>query len=255
MSEQSSPLSNIIYFIILTVIYCIVLIIYLYRNDTLDSIFNNSNNKVFLLIYILFLLSGNYFLNLQTAKIFCTSNEISSLYYQILLITISPWLIIFVLLFLLLELFNGWIKPFSNTIGYSVVSILGVEKIITKLLNEKNRTGDDDPNLKKVFKYINNHNEKFVNEINIDVNDYIDFTEQLRKDKIFDIKDNDDDVKKLYKLIIIKNIIGKVVWYILACLLICSITYNYIINIQCSPSLENSMSKIDELYNDDDDDQ
>jgi len=252
-NNEPSPLSNIIFFILLTLIYCIVTIIYLYTGNNIETLKENSNNKIFLLIYISFLLAGNYYLNLKTAKTICPSTDLYSLYSQILLITISPWIIIFVILYLLLELFNGWLKPFSNTIGYMVASFLGAKKIIQKLLNKKKGIAGEEQlkDLTKVFKYIDNHNEKFINEFSTDLVDYGDFIRQLKKDDIFvtDDLENNSDLIELYKLISIKNIVGRIVWYILAGLLICSITYNYIINIKCATSSDVNKTKIDNMYN------
>ena len=54
---EASPLSNIVYFTILTIIYCVVTIIYLYTGNNIKSLKENSNNKIFLLIYIAFFIS------------------------------------------------------------------------------------------------------------------------------------------------------------------------------------------------------
>lgn len=251
-NNNVSPLSNIIFFIILTLIYCIVSIMYLYTGTNIETLKNNSNNKIFLLIYISFLLSGNYILNLQTAKMMCPTNTISESYFIILIITIIPWLVIFVLLYLMLELFNGWVKPFSNTIGYTIIGLLGVKKVMQKLLNKKTGIEKERQNktLANVFKYIENHSEKFINEFTPDLVDYGDFIRQLKKDDIFisDDTENNTDIIELYKLVTIKNIIGRIVWYILAGLLICSITYNYIIEIKCSTSKDASQIAIDAMY-------
>lgn len=251
-NNNVSPLSNIIFFIILTLIYCIVSIMYLYNGTNIETLKNNSNNKIFLLIYISFLLSGNYILNLQTAKMMCPTNTISESYFIILIITIIPWLVIFVLLYLMLELFNGWVKPFSNTIGYTIIGLLGVKKVMQKLLNKKTGIEKERQNktLANVFKYIENHSEKFINEFTPDLVDYGDFIRQLKKDDIFisDDTENNTDIIELYKLVTIKNIIGRIVWYILAGLLICSITYNYIIEIKCSTSKDASQTAINAMY-------
>jgi len=251
-NSEASPLSNIIFFILLTIVYCIVTIVYLYTGNNIETLKENSNNKIFLLIYIAFLLAGNYYLNLKTAKTICPNTDLYSLYSQILFITIMPWLFIFVILYLILELFNGWIKPFSNTIGYIVVSFLGARKIIQKLLNKKPGILGEKQNkdLSNVFKYIDNHSEKFINEFTTDLVDYGDFIRQLKKDDIFitDDLEKNSDLIELYKLISIKNIVGRIVWYILAGLLICSITYNYIINIKCATSSSVNKTKVDNIY-------
>lgn len=247
-NNEASPLSNIIFFILLTIVYSIITIFYLFTGNKIETLKENSNNKIFLLIYIAFLLAGNYYLNLKTAKTICPNTDLYSLYSQILLITIAPWFIIFVILYFLLELFNGWLKPFSNTIGYFVISFLGAKKVIEKLLN---KLADQSSDLKTVFKYIDNHTEKFINEFSTDLVDYGEFIRELKKDDIFitDDLENNSDLIELYKLISIKNIVGRIVWYILAGLLICSITYNYIINIKCATSSSVNKTKIDNIYN------
>ena len=130
---------------------------------------------------------------------------------------------------------------------------MGVKKIIEKLLNKKKEISKEmqNKNLTTVFKYIENHSEKFIIEFNTDLVDFGEFIRQLKKDDIIitDDLENNPDLIELYKLISIKNIVGRIVWYILAGLLICSITYNYIIKIKCSTSIAESKSKIDELYN------
>ena len=45
-------------------------------------------------------------------------------------------------------------------------------------------------------------------------------------------------LKDLYKLLVIKNVIGKVTWYTLTGVLVSSVSYNYIINMSCEKSLE-----------------
>lgn len=248
--NNASPLSNIIYFIILTIIYCIATIVYLYTNKDIESIYTNSNNKILILIYILFLLAGNYYLNLKTAKMICPNSELSELYSKILIITIMPWVLIFVIIYLLLELFNGWIRPFSNTIGYFIINFFNIKKVIQKLLNTNTKEFKT-IGLQKVFKYIDNHPEKFINEFTTELVDYSEFIKELKKDNIFisDDLENSKDIIELYKLLTIKNVIGKIIWFILAGLLICSITYNYIINIKCIGSVTYNKTKIDELYN------
>ena len=42
----------------------------------------------------------------------------------------------------------------------------------------------------------------------------------------------------LYQLLVIKQLIGKLVWYVLAGILISSISYNLVINMACEKSLE-----------------
>ena len=45
-------------------------------------------------------------------------------------------------------------------------------------------------------------------------------------------------IQKLYKLLVIKNVIGKITWYTLAGVLVSSISYNFITNMSCDKTLQ-----------------
>jgi hypothetical protein len=115
---------------------------------------------------------------------------------------------------------------------------------------------------------MNSNRTKFVNQISSDLVEFIAFFNNIRDavkdnvplpsmDKPFitekevpaktlqtgsadeSNKDsNKDPIMELYRLLVIKQFIGKVVWYILAGILISSISYNLIINLSCDKSLE-----------------
>ena len=61
--------------------------------------------------------------------------------------TLLPWIMIFCLLIILLLVFPGWLIPFSNTFGYGIAKIGGINKIFSEILskniktNNKNITG------------------------------------------------------------------------------------------------------------------
>ena len=61
-------------------------------------------------------------------------------------------------------------------------------------------------------------------------------------------QDNPDELE-LFKLVNIKHLIGKLMWYILAGTVITSISYNYIINIKCTQSLKDVEKLIEESQN------
>jgi hypothetical protein len=46
------------------------------------------------------------------------------------------------------------------------------------------------------------------------------------------------NIQNLYKLLVIKNVLGVITWYTLAGVLVSSVSYNYIINMSCDKSLE-----------------
>ena len=76
-------------------------------------------------------------------------------WFSILAVTISPWLIIFGMLFMLLELFPGWINPFSNTVGFMVVNALGATQAVKQMLKPSGEGGDS--TLKKALENVENN--------------------------------------------------------------------------------------------------
>jgi hypothetical protein len=148
-----------------------------------------------------------------------------------------------VLLFFILKLFPGWITPFSNTIGYVFISMLGVDQTLKELIT---KTEGIDPNkneLIKAINTINNNKSKFINQIDIDLSNFENFIDELNKANIIGQVDaTDPNIMQLYKLITIKHVIGTLVWYILAGILISSISYNYIIGISCEKSVDQIIS-------------
>jgi hypothetical protein len=237
-AEVPSPGSSIIYFILVTMCFLFFTLFSINSSKNIEAINSAKNNNIINFVYILFIIIGSYFLNIHNSRIICDQ---SIEWNYILLVTMLPWIIIFILLFFILKLFPGWITPFSNTVGYIFISILGVDQTLKELMA---KTDDikDDPNkneLVKAINTINNNKSKFINQIDIDLSNFENFIDELNKANIIGQVDaNDPNIMKLYKLITIKHVIGTLVWYILAGILISSISYNYIIGISCEKSVD-----------------
>ncbi len=250
MAENNipNPSSSLVYFFIVTFIYLFFTIFSLYGSNSVSSVRSNSNNSIYNIIYIILVLIGSYFINLNISKALCDSNSIQ--WNNIFFITILPWMIIFSVIYFLLELFPGWVSPFSNTIGYFVVNLLGVNKLIGNILNESK---DNNKDLVKALVYIKKNYSKFINEIDIDELEFEKFIETLHRENIINTGKTaeealqDSNILELYKLVNIKHIIGKIVWYILAGILIASITYNFIINITCASTLEETRKEYNKI--------
>ena len=244
MNEDSipNPGNPIAYFFILTIIYAFFTIYNIDSQTSLESI-QASDNSIYILIYIALLLGGSYFINLGISKGMCKNSEVQ--YSSVFFATILPWLIVFGLLYFLLKIFTSWVRPFSNTIGYAVINFMGLKNVLHSL------KGNGDESVKAAISKINTHPEKFINEFDHELHNYDIFVEKLRASGIF--KNDDKATIELFKLVNIKHAIGEIFWYILAGTLVVSISYNYIINITCQKSVEETQKEFDELYNDDDD--
>ena len=265
MSESviPNPSSPIMFFLIITLIYAFLTIYNIYSQNSLTSVHENANNTIYNLIYIIILLIGTFFINLNISVAFCDGTTTDINWYSVFFITLLPWLIIFGLLYFILELFKGWVRPFSNTLGYMVINFLGAEELIKKLFKKKQDTSNEST-LANAISKIHNDQEKFINEIDIDIGDYTGFVNKLRDEKFFDTSkvsassnlNENVDIIELYKLLNIKHLIGKLVWYFLAGILITSISYNYIINLPCEMTLEETQNLYNKIHeqNDDSDD-
>ena len=239
-----NPANSAIYFAMLTIVFTVVNIFMINSANTLEAIEANKKNIVYTLIYMGLVLSGTYFINLRISQALCPDDGIQ--HYNIFFATVLPWLIIFVILYFLLELFPGWVAPFSNTIGYLVVKILGVETFLENVLNKEPKE-----TIISAIEKIKSHKAKIINEFDDDRDNFEKFFEKFKEEKlsdenIIDIKTS-EDIIQLFKLINIKFIVGKMVWYILAGTIVASISYNYIVNINCQESVEDIEEKIAKL--------
>tara|TARA_Y100000741_G_scaffold122943_1_gene92517 strand:+ start:1772 stop:2809 length:1038 start_codon:yes stop_codon:yes gene_type:complete len=248
ISILPSATTSIAFFITLTIIYGFLMIYNITSSSSLNDVTNNSSNQIYTLIYVLFLLSGSYFINVNISKSICNENSIQ--WSQVFIITLLPWVIIFALLYFLLELFPGWIKPFSNTIGYIVANSLGATNYLKQILKDAADTSQNP--LQLALQNIEKNYSRFINEIDPEESKFRKFIEQLHKEGFIKQDslaiDNNKNITQLFALIKVKEVIGKLFWYILAGSLISSISYNFIINMTCEKTLDQTQKEISELY-------
>ncbi len=321
-SNLPNPSSTIVYFLLTTICFAFFTIYNIFQKQEISQITQATNNNVINFVYILLLVVGSYFINASISKSMCSQ---SIQWSYVLMITLLPWIIIFISLYFVLKIFPGWITPFSNTIGYSVIGLLGIEKTYDDIFITTSEANSN-TELVKAIANMNSNKPKFINQISIDIQEFVEFFTQmgallksgiLDKVKAIQIPEQttdltrgegmvdigaegkdispgaDDDVyggrasaskarnylpkknhmyKKnykggepegsvsssevpieageptkepiknpiilLYQLLVIKQLIGKLVWYVLAGILISSISYNLVINMACEKSLE-----------------
>jgi len=241
--DVPSPATTLIYFILVTLGFLIFTVFTVNKSADIVAINNSKDSNVINFIYILFIIIGSYFLNVHNSRMICDQ---SIEWNYILIVTVLPWLVIFVLLYFILKLFPGWVSPFSNTIGYMFVSMLGVTGTLEKII-ATNTNVEEKPDLVKAINTIKNNKSQFINQIDLNLSNFEDFISALKQSKIIEYGETSDDpIIQLYKLITIKHVIGKIVWYILAGILISSISYNYIIGISCEKSVDQIIKDYEE---------
>lgn len=240
-----SPTKSMIFFFVISILYLILNIYSITSSESIEKIVENSNNNIFIIAYVLILVMGMFFINLRISKQLCNTQKPD--YSNVFFSTFLPWIIVFGILYFILEIFSGWVRPFSNTIGYFIVSIIGVEKILKNMLNRDNKE------VKTAIEKIDVNISEFINEFDVTHNEYINFIKKLQAENLttssaLDLNNIGQNEIELFKLINIKHLVGKVVWYFLAGTVISAISYNNIINLECERTLDETNDKIQDLY-------
>lgn len=212
------------YFIFITLIFIIISIILINSNNDIKNLFYIEYIYIFIVIF------GSYIININTHDDLNEKNRLIVLLY-----TLLPWVIIFIGVYILLNIYNNWITPFSNTIGYIFVNnILGLSRTFKNLINDPNDTGVN--NNEKIIEAIanfNNNYEILLNSLNPDDNDgFVKFFNDFYNAKILNKTANivngiySEPITTIKNLLKIKDFIGKICWFILAGTLSISVMNN-----------------------------
>lgn len=159
--------------------------------------------------------------------------NISSKYPALILSTIIPWTLMFGMLIALLKIFPGWKQPFANTLGYLLVKILGIQKILNSLLITYSDTGvsedvdTEDENFNRAIRTIKpilNDSTLIINEVSSET--FQNFWNTMENGKLIkdrqtykttnDGKNRDDAQNSLEQYIAIKDNFAEYIWYLLA---------------------------------------
>jgi hypothetical protein len=197
--------------------------------------FMPQRESMLFIIYFLLVLSSQFGLNIYLAKQMCDS---PSNVGTAALATFIPWLFIFGLLNLLLNVFPGWLSAFSNTIGYAIASVAGVASFFTDKLLNVNVGTTSSKDAFKVIQNVTNDPSTIINTINDE--NVENFWNKSIKVQFFN---NFQEVKpgvepppeftQLKNFIRLKNIVSYFIWYLLTGILITSISYNYMLSVPC----------------------
>ena len=252
-SSTPNPALAMLYFFIVTAVYCIINV-FIGGGNTMQKVIMKA-------CYILVVVVGEYFINLNLSYQMCKVYQ----WQTILFITFVPWLLIFGVMHLFLTMFPGWLSPFSNTFGYLVVKLMGLPDLMKEIKSVKPSDPEafqaisslvSDPSL-----LINQYSPESVKDVN-DPNDpsgtkliqirpiFNGVWETLKKSGVIsnfdgDIKKSDKYRDKLYKYVDMKYTISELIWNLLAGGLVTSVSYNYIIGIGCTKSAEQMKERHD----------
>lgn len=170
-------------------------------------------------VYFLVVIVSQLILNLSSIKELCKNTALATMPLAIK-VTILPWLLIFGLLYVLLETFPGWKAPFSNTIGYFVVNIAGIKSSLEALLPSEEKKGVIDKLYSDKSLLVNLFTPENIKELS---------------GSIFG-KTSGPAYDQFEKLIRLKDEVAECIWYILTGALVTSIEGNAIVNSGCAPA-------------------
>lgn len=219
-----SPNMGLVIFVIITVIYFIIS----YATEESSSNFA---------IYILLLLGIQIGISINLTKELCGEVQIKNAF----LYTILPWTLIFGILNLLLLVFPGWLKPFSNTIGYYIANFSGdLNNILASIL--KTHMDTKNSGLNETLGKIYENQALLINEIPNAEEGFENFWKNLSDGGLLadDADSKKDDLQKIVKL---KFIISKFIWFTLSGLLTISTSYNYLVKSGCNTSVKEMVKR------------
>ena len=246
-----NPGISILFFLIVTTILLIIKIVLLPSGKLEDFKKNNPIMKIIFIVYIFLLFSGNLLINTSITAELCNGTP---QWGTTFIITFLPWILIFGIINIILIVFPGWLIPFSNTFGYFVVGLFGLKDLFNnRIIIPKSNYGtvkqeeiDNNKVVAKALQQIYGNESLLINEIPREgdndsdrVDSFDSFFKTMQSLGIFDNRPDTEDAKvQLFKLLKIKDYVAEYIWYLLAGILVSSVTYNYIVNVGCNFSSE-----------------
>jgi hypothetical protein len=202
-------------------------------------------------IYISTILFSQFLLNINLTNDICgEANTFTAFIY-----TFIPWTIIFGVIILFLTIFPGWLSPFSNTFGYFLIRMYGLNQKFEAVVANPNTTPGVNSASDQLLQNILSNKSILINEVPNANTGFDNFINSLvgmglLKTGVNYNKDpntnnyTDPKILALQDLIQIKFLIAKIIWYLLSGLLTISIAYNSIIQSEC----KNSIKYIEKTY-------
>ena len=232
-SDVPDPTISMLWFFIITSIY------FFLRFNTQSKL----ERRIYTGVYILLLIVGMYFINLSLTTAMCGTRQ----WQTAMNVTAIPWLMIFGVLNLFLQLFPDWLNPFANTFGYALAKLLGASELFKSLFKDPNDlTGTNAADvqvMRDALDKIYFDDSLLLNELSVDTLPTF-FT---RMNPILKPMSADDKTKveqQLTYFLNIKEDVALYVWYMLTGAFVTAVSYNYIVGMKCNNSLKD-MQKLE----------
>ena len=188
-TKPPDPTTSLIFFVVLTSIFIVAK--YFVTKITVDpcpsNIQNLSGSFTMTGAYILLLILGNYFINLNVTTAICGEVQWKNTFIT----TVIPWVLIFGTMNLLLTIYPGWLSPFSNTIGYLVAKLMGLEETVEAILKPNFIKGENvssaaQKNIGEALEHTYSDKSLIINEIT--ENNFCTFWDNMNAAGLFDTK-------------------------------------------------------------------
>ena len=229
MANPPNPIFSILIFLVLTVSYFITKYIFLTNKMTSTML------SVLLYSYLGLVIISQLLSNLQLTKSLCGSSQ----WLTSMLVTLLPWTIIFGLLTIILTMFPGWLIPFSNTIGYGITKLAGLNNTLVNIFKPDVKTGSKE--LSKALTKIYSDKSLLINEIGI--TNFENMWNSLKTSGLLNSGVGEKEKNELLNFIYMKTTISEFVWFLLVGLLTLTTSYNFIIQTACSTSVQSMRAK------------
>lgn len=202
-------------------------------------IFKSENLLLNIIYFACVIISQVLFVYYSTSSL-CGSPQTSAIFIW----GIIPWVFIFITMTVVIKTFPGWKAPFSNTIGYLVTMLLGVNNTFTSLLKPQKKSKD--PGLNKILEEIYEDKSILINEFtptNFDV--------AIKKlQPLFDTSNPNfqSNLNYLKQIVRIKDEISRAIWYILTGLLTISVSNMGVASTKCKKTPEQIKKELEEYH-------
>jgi len=215
---------SLIVFGVLTVLYFII------KYFTVDKGFgvgSGYTSAVLSLSYIALVVCSQLYINVRNSAALCngTPQIVSSFIY-----TIIPNFFILGLIIIIMKVMPGWKAPFSNTIGYLVVYMMGVGGTLNDLLKAKKVNG---VSMGELIQKICDNKSIIINEMT--PTNFSLFLGKMSTDGL--LKKgyiNNPSFDNLHDLVVLKDSISEFMWIGLCGALVIFTTFNALLEISCN---------------------
>lgn len=228
-----SPFSTLIYFFAITTIYFVIKYFLTEKHGAKSKGLGIALTICYLIVMLLLQFSTN----LANAKEKCggTPQIVPAINY-----TLMPNLFIFGGLLMVMMFFPGWKAPFSNTLGYLTVMLIGIKEVFTNVL----KTDSNNKLLKMVYR----DPSMMINEMTPE-NFELFITKMGSPPNSILSADYKKYVPDLYNLVVLKDSIAEFIWYMFTGYLVIQNSNSYIMSIKCKRDASELEGKLSNMLN------